>query len=148
MSKLIDADKLITDMNTRAEEEYLEFRDIRNMVEYAPTIHAIPVDKVKTAREEIKGKAFTLDDVLAILDKLITESEETDTQKCHDCADYNQEKHYCPKYCDLIRNTMNDNINAVLEDVKDEVKNIVTFDNLDLLVEVAKIIDSHKRGQE
>ena len=47
MSKLIDADKLITDMNTRAEEEYLEFRDIRNMVEYAPTIHAIPLDKVK-----------------------------------------------------------------------------------------------------
>ena len=92
MSRLIDADKLITDMNTRAEEEYLEFRDIRNMVEYAPTIHAIPLDKVKKAREEIEKNAYSesvygdfyagtqvvsMDLVFEILDKLIKESENT-----------------------------------------------------------------------
>lgn len=25
--------------------------------------------------------------------------------KCPDCNEYNQEKHYCPKFCDVIRNT-------------------------------------------
>lgn len=25
--------------------------------------------------------------------------------KCTDCNEYNQEKHYCPKFCDVIRNT-------------------------------------------
>lgn len=25
--------------------------------------------------------------------------------KCPDCKEYNQEKHYCPKFCDVIRDT-------------------------------------------
>ena len=25
--------------------------------------------------------------------------------KCTDCNEYNQEKHYCPKFCDVIRDT-------------------------------------------
>jgi len=25
--------------------------------------------------------------------------------KCTDCNEYNQEKHYCPKFCDVIRET-------------------------------------------
>jgi hypothetical protein len=25
--------------------------------------------------------------------------------KCTDCKEYNQEKHYCPKFCDVIRDT-------------------------------------------
>ena len=25
--------------------------------------------------------------------------------KCNDCNEYNQEKHYCPKFCDVIRDT-------------------------------------------
>lgn len=24
---------------------------------------------------------------------------------CTDCKEYNKEKHYCPKFCDVIRNT-------------------------------------------
>lgn len=24
---------------------------------------------------------------------------------CTDCEEYNQEKHYCPKFCDVIRDT-------------------------------------------
>lgn len=24
---------------------------------------------------------------------------------CTDCKEYNKEKHYCPKFCDLIRDT-------------------------------------------
>lgn len=25
--------------------------------------------------------------------------------KCLECKEYNHEKHYCPKWCDVIRNT-------------------------------------------
>ena len=25
--------------------------------------------------------------------------------KCTDCEEYNQDKHYCPKFCDVIRDT-------------------------------------------
>ena len=25
--------------------------------------------------------------------------------KCTNCNEYNQEKHYCPKFCDVIRDT-------------------------------------------
>lgn len=25
--------------------------------------------------------------------------------KCTDCDEYNHEKHYCPKFCDVIRDT-------------------------------------------
>lgn len=25
--------------------------------------------------------------------------------KCPDCKEYNQERHYCPKFCDVIRST-------------------------------------------
>ena len=25
--------------------------------------------------------------------------------KCTDCEEYNHEKHYCPKFCDVIRDT-------------------------------------------
>ena len=25
--------------------------------------------------------------------------------RCTDCEEYNQEKHYCPKFCDVIRDT-------------------------------------------
>ena len=25
--------------------------------------------------------------------------------KCTDCEEYNHEKHYCPKFCDVIRET-------------------------------------------
>ena len=87
--RIIDADKLITDMNNRAEEEYLEFRDIRNMVQFALTVKAIPLDKIKQIREEINaeykeaefmeeyknGRNDGLYVALRILDKLITESE-------------------------------------------------------------------------
>lgn len=84
---LIDKEQFINEMNTRAEEEALDFRDIRNMVEFTPTVKAVSLDKVKQAREEIEDNLFVaygeydnpqsyytvveVKDVLKILDKLI-----------------------------------------------------------------------------
>lgn len=31
--------------------------------------------------------------------------EDMEVSKCTDCNEYNQEKHYCPKFCDVIRDT-------------------------------------------
>ena len=41
--RLIDADEVIKKMNERAEEEILDFRDCRNMIEFAPTVNAIEI---------------------------------------------------------------------------------------------------------
>lgn len=45
---LIDKEQFINEMNTRAEEEALDFRDIRDMVEFAPTVNAIPIPEAAT----------------------------------------------------------------------------------------------------
>lgn len=52
---LIDKEKLMNEMNTRAEEEALDFRDIRNMVEFAPTVNAIPIPEKATNGDMIKA---------------------------------------------------------------------------------------------
>lgn len=82
---LIDKEQFINEMNTRAEEEALDFRDIRDMVEFAPTVKAVPLDKVKEARDELYEVAHAdadaldtvidLEDAFAIMDRLI-ESED------------------------------------------------------------------------
>lgn len=45
--RLIDADTLVKEMNKRAEEDYLDFRDCRDMIEYAPEVPAISIDFLK-----------------------------------------------------------------------------------------------------
>ena len=82
MSRLIDKDKLINDGIEKG------FCDWYDEIKKAPTVQAIPLDKVKQARREldklpIYGAKFTDDfrihldreEVFSILDKLIAESE-------------------------------------------------------------------------
>ena len=60
------------------------------------------------------------------LGKLIAKKQRLD-QKCTDCNEYNQEKHYCPKFCDVIRNTteeMQEYYNGEHEKL-DQIKQIV-----------------------
>jgi hypothetical protein len=88
MSRLIDADKLIYSNIKTNEYGYVEVMEtvvLEQDIANAKTVKAIPLDKVKEAREEISKscyKACITDDgvireskVLEILDKLI-ESEE------------------------------------------------------------------------
>lgn len=85
MSRLIDAEKY--------RKEFLDSRDFEPMkiLDFQPTVQAIPLDNVKKAREEFISKYpknymgepelggrtcyFSLNEVLTILDELI-ESEE------------------------------------------------------------------------
>ena len=91
MSRLIDADSYLGLINRKFPCDDKDDRHIRRATKLAladtPTIHAIPTDKVKAAREEIKALHIlgyaTVDnqrkiaqvEVLKILDKLIAESE-------------------------------------------------------------------------
>ncbi len=86
MSRLIDVDTLIAELMKHIWDD----KKFSEIVKDVPTIHAIPVDKVKAAREEIqnsKGDSYEelaqffydegLKYAVAVLDKLIAESEET-----------------------------------------------------------------------
>lgn len=45
-----------------------------------------------------------------------------DFEWCTDCKEYDHEKHCCPRWNKVIRTTLNDNINAVLDDIRSEIK--------------------------
>lgn len=70
---LIDKEQFINEMNTRAEEEALDFRDIRDMVEFASTVKAVPLDRLKAFRNEVMNMNSIA--IIHRLDKLIAESE-------------------------------------------------------------------------
>lgn len=70
---LIDKEQFINEMNTRAEEEVLDFVDIRDMVEFAPTVKAVPLDRLKAFRNEVMNMNSIA--IIHRLDKLIEESE-------------------------------------------------------------------------
>ena len=53
--------------------------------------------------------------------------------KCTDCNEYNQEKHYCPKFCDVIRETDKE----MREYYKDEHEK---------LEKIKQIINEYKNG--
>lgn len=41
---------------------------------------------------------------------------------CTDCKEYDNEKHCCPRFNKVIRTTLNDNINAVLDKIRAEIE--------------------------
>lgn len=41
---------------------------------------------------------------------------------CTGCKEYDHEKHCCPRWNKVIRDTLNDNINTVLEDIRVEIE--------------------------
>jgi hypothetical protein len=43
--------------------------------------------------------------------------------KCLECGYYDKEKHYCPFYCQLIRETLDEAISFELEKIKAEIDN-------------------------
>ena len=75
---------------------------------------------------------------------------------CHDCKEYDQENHCCHRYSSFIRETLQDNIDAVLEDIKEEIKGMTpTYHNSDWSItdlfpisEVLKLINKHISGKE
>ena len=76
---------------------------------------------------------------------------------CHDCKEYDTEKHCCHRFTKVIRNTLKDNINAVLEDIKEEIwevcNNLTYNENHAVggswgLRKSLEIIDNHMKRKE
>ena len=78
--------------------------------------------------EDAKALTFLLENHAcskAYFEELISNATplEEEFEWCHDCKEYDTEKHCCHRWSKIIRNTLKDNINAVLEDIKAEIEN-------------------------
>lgn len=47
----------------------------------------------------------------------------SDFEWCTGCKEYDHEKHCCPRWTKVIRNTLHENINTILDEIKAEFKN-------------------------
>lgn len=48
----------------------------------------------------------------------------SDFEWCTDCKEYDHERHCCPRWTKVIRNTLNDSINAVLDEIRAEIEEL------------------------
>ena len=68
---------------------------------------------------------------------------------CKGCKEYDTENHCCHRYSSFIRESLQDNINAVLEDIKAEIHEELYGDiSYTDLERIEHIIDKHIRGKE
>ena len=60
--------------------------------------------------------------------RLICESRESEdkgmSEWCTGCKEYDTEKHCCPRFNNVIRNTMNERINDVLDKIATEIQKL------------------------
>ena len=126
MGRLIDADKLLEE--TRRDRDYARKNGFLDMyyerqvlidrIKAQPT--AYEVDKVVEKLEEIRVKKTcnkekcdtkelcricVVDDAIEIVKQEAEKSEEC-YKDCGDCEAYNKEKHHCPKFCKVIKETV------------------------------------------
>jgi len=72
---------------------------------------------------------------------------------CKGCEEYDTEKHCCHRYSSFIRESLQENINAVLKDIKAEIREIQgewyqNAGRYNCIDETLKIIDKHISGKE
>ena len=66
---------------------------------------------------------------------------------CKDCKEYDTEKHCCPRFNNVIKRTMNERINDVLDEIKAEIEQ--AYEDYEYgyskgLVLASQIIDKYK----
>ena len=89
---------------------------------------------------------------LKVVKELPAYSAEQTYDWCNGCKEYDNEKHCCHRYSSFIRETLQDSINALLEDIKTEIddKCYITVNDSGAmtLYDIFKIIDNHISGKE
>ena len=85
----------------------------------------------------------------------LTEKAEQSYSWCDGCKEYDKDKHYCPRFSRVIKDTLNDKVDSVLEDIKAEINQERNFnkpnfniENLSGLVRALEIIDKHISRKE
>lgn len=64
--------------------------------------------------------------------------------KCTECKEYDKDKHYCPKWCDVIKSTIEDaraDERAKINDELSEVQQILILYDVDTAEKRREIID-------
>ena len=112
------------------------------------------IEAVDKNTKEVNGEVVLTDDITCILEELPTISQ-TDYANyeafgwCKGCKEYDQEKHCCHRYSSFIRESLQDNINAVLEDIKEEMEKEQDECPYPLDIEHAiAIIEKHISGKQ
>ena len=108
------------------------------------------VDKQALAKDPCVVDAM-VDLFIRTINKYKAESEEEVKEYyewCHDCKEYDTENHCCHRYSSFIRESLQDSIDAVLEDIKEEIlkeiNNHSFFSSSQKGLAIAyKIIDKH-----
>lgn len=97
----------------------------------------------------IKDRYDALNVAIEMLEKKVSEP------WCEGCKEHDKEHHCCHRYSNVIRQTLDDNINAVLEDIKEEFQELVDYyvEVQDGFAELAvknciELIDRHMGGGE
>lgn len=67
----------------------------------------------------IKNQIILTDKALSLIDNADPVVPKNDVfEWCHDCKEYNKEKHYCPKFTQVIRDTVNEMKDYKLEELQ------------------------------
>ena len=78
----------------------------------------------------------------------------SDFEWCTDCKEYDHNKHCCPRWTKVIRTTLNDNINAVLDDIKEDIEQEIAYKPMEMwdyrmgMARALEIIDKYKEGED
>lgn len=133
-------------VNVSADVEYL----LGKLPTCSPTFK--PIAEIRIDSEEV---------VEMVLEKIkngewiISSDSAEHYEWCHDCKEYDQENHCCHRYSSFIQESLQDNIDAVLEDIKAEMecfkKDNHTFEygGFDTAFDgIMGIIDKHISGKE
>lgn len=88
--------------------EQIEKR-IEELPTYSPTFK--PIAKIEIDSDEVAKK---------VLEEIKNDSAEQRYSWCDGCKEYDTEKHCCHRYSSFIRESLQENIKAVLEDIKAE----------------------------
>ena len=70
---------------------------------------------------------------------------------CTGCKEYDTEKHCCPRFNNVIRNTMNERINDVLDKIATEIqklRNCSCSCSDGIIDDVEEILDKYKAESE
>ena len=72
---------------------------------------------------------------------------------CKGCKEYDTEKHCCHRYSSFIRESLQENINAVLEDIKAEIPKMSHWESADgqdlvMVADMIELINQYTSGKE
>ena len=91
-------------------------------------------------------KEQTEDTLRKLLNYMDTEKQTE--EYCDTCKEYDKDKHCCHRFSRVIKDTLDDKVDSVLEDIKAEIEDITTYDGYVEKLGVLEIIDKYISRKE